>query len=99
MKSNDMEKELKDVAQIIYDYTILPFKPNDTFLPQSKSLGSGLAISYLSIKVVNFLNVMFNFWMMNSFLSRGQDSFVMEVFGNILTGFKWKMPKFFPRVT
>jgi hypothetical protein len=42
---------------------------------------------------------MFNFWMMNSFLSRGQDSLVMEVFGNVLTGFKWEIPKFFPRVT
>jgi hypothetical protein len=99
MKREDMEKELKDVAQIIYNYTIMAFKPNDTFLPVSKSLGSGLAISYLSIKVVNFLNVMLNFWMINSFLSRGQDSFVKQVFGNILTGLKWKMPKFFPRVT
>jgi hypothetical protein len=99
MKSKEMEKELKDVAKIIYDYTVMPFNPNDTLLPHPKSLGSGLVISYLSIKVVNFLNVMFNFWMMNSFLSRGQNSLVMEVFGNVLTGFKWEIPKFFPRVT
>jgi hypothetical protein len=91
MKSKEMKNELKDVAQIIYDYTILP--------SNSKSLGSGLVFSYLAIKAVNFLNVMLNFWIMNRFLSRGQNSLVMEVFGNIFTGFKWEIPKFFPRVT
>lgn len=97
--NKDMQQDLKDVAQTIYDYTILPSGSENRELKEPKSLGSGLVLSYLIIKILNFCNVLFNLWLMDSFVSRNQSSWILSVLSNLSSGFKWEMPDYFPRVS
>jgi hypothetical protein len=97
--TKEMYEDLEDVAQTIYDYTILPFNPKDKKFAIPKSLGYGLVISYLLSKILNLFNIMINMWVMDKFIRRNQESWISTVLRDLFTGFRWEMHDYFPRVT
>lgn len=97
--SKEMHRDLEDVAQTIYDYTILPFNPKQKKSAVPKSLGYGLVLSYLMSKILNVANVMINLYLMDQFIRRNQASWIYTVLKSLFADFKWEMHDYFPRVT